>query len=94
MQQFILTTENIKELQEVFIQGVREELKNILKSTNPLKKEEEYLTRKEVKELLKIEYTTLSRWSESGKLKSYGIGSRVYYKRSEIDNCLIPLKEQ
>lgn len=94
MEHFILTTKNLKELQEVFMQGVREELKGILNNTNPLKKEKEYLTRKEVKELLKIEYTTLSRWSKSGKLKSYGIGSRVYYKRSEIDNCLIPLNEK
>ena len=49
------------------------------------------LTREQVCELLTISMTTLHVWTKSGKLKSYGIGNRVYYKKSEILTSLQPL---
>ncbi|HRH10403.1 MAG TPA: helix-turn-helix domain-containing protein [Bacteroidia bacterium] len=30
-------------------------------------------------------------WCVKGKLKPYGIGNRVYFKRSEIEANLVPL---
>lgn len=42
------------------------------------------LSRKEACELLKINFTSLWKHTKSGKLKSYGIGNRVYYKKEEI----------
>jgi predicted site-specific integrase-resolvase len=42
------------------------------------------LSRKETCELLKINFSTLWKHTKSGKLKSYGIGNRVYYKKEEI----------
>lgn len=47
-----------------------------------------YLTRKEVCQLLQIDFSTLHRWAKRGKLTAYGIGNRVYYKRKEIEDLL------
>ncbi|MEJ7823694.1 MAG: helix-turn-helix domain-containing protein [Chitinophagaceae bacterium] len=48
----------------------------------------EYITRKEVAELLKISLPTLHDWTKQGWLPSYKMGNRVLYKRSEIDACV------
>ena len=52
-------------------------------TNNPLNSDE-LLSRKEAAKLLKITLSTLWSWTNSGKLKSYGIANRVYYKRNEI----------
>lgn len=51
------------------------------------------LTRDEVCELLSINKSTLWKRTKSGKLKSYGQGRRVYYKRSEVLESLTPLEK-
>jgi predicted site-specific integrase-resolvase len=54
--------------------------------------QKELLTRKETFTLLAIDPSTLHRWTKSGKLKSVGIGNRVYYKYSQImEESLQPL---
>jgi len=52
------------------------------------KRPEDYLTRDEVCELLKIDLSSLHRWRKEGKIPSYGMGKRVYFKRSEIDTII------
>jgi excisionase family DNA binding protein len=42
------------------------------------------LSANETCELLKIKRTTLWKHTKSGKLTSYGIGNRVFYKKEEI----------
>lgn len=42
------------------------------------------LTREETALLLKISLTSLWKWTNSGKLRSYGLGNRRYYKKSEV----------
>ncbi|WP_299164233.1 helix-turn-helix domain-containing protein [uncultured Eudoraea sp.] len=54
---------------------------------------EQLLTINEVCDLLKITKTTLWSYTKKGKLQSYGIGNRVLYKRSEVENSLTPLKK-
>lgn len=56
------------------------------------KKPEEYLSRSEVAKLLKVTTATLDRWTDQGKLKRYGLGARVFYKRSEVEESLVQLK--
>jgi len=72
------------------LDGVKNEIVSLKNEFQP-KQPEQYLTRKEVKELLKIDLSTLWSWTKRGKLKSYGIGNRIYYKRSEIEENLIPI---
>lgn len=40
-----------------------------------------------------ISKVTLHHWAEQGKLKKHRIGSRVYYKYSEVMDSLIHLKK-
>lgn len=72
------------------VQGVKDEIASLKKEFQP-KTPEDFLTRKETKELLKIDLSTLWAWTKKGKLKSYGIGNRIYYKRSEIEQTLTPI---
>lgn len=48
----------------------------------------EYLTRNEVAEMLKVDLSTIHNWCKKSKLKPYGIGARVYFKRAEIEAAL------
>ena len=51
----------------------------------------EYLTRSELAEMLKCDLSTVHNWTKKGKLKAYGIGNRVYYKRSEVESVVKPI---
>ncbi len=53
---------------------------------------EEYLTREQTAELLNIDLSTLWHWKKKGILIPYGVGNRVYYRRSDIDNAMVQLK--
>lgn len=48
----------------------------------------EFLTRKEVCVLLKIDQSTLFRWRNEGVIVAYGIQNRVYFKRKEIEELI------
>lgn len=72
--------------------GVSNQIENLKKDFQP-KIPTEYLTRNEVVELLKVDLSTVHNWTVKGKLKSYGLGGRVYYKRQEIEQSIIPLKQ-
>ncbi|WP_081212297.1 helix-turn-helix domain-containing protein [Salegentibacter sediminis] len=50
------------------------------------------MTRNEVADLLQIDLSTIHNWTRKGRLKSFGIGSRVYFRRRDIDEALIPLR--
>lgn len=63
-----------------------EELKQYFIPKHP----DELLTRDEVSKLLKINISSVHNWTKSGILKRHAIGGRVYYKRSEIEQGLIP----
>jgi hypothetical protein len=52
---------------------------------------ETYLTRHQVAEMLQCDISTVHNWTKSGILKAYGIGARVYYKKSEIEASMLPI---
>jgi len=72
---------------EEIIAGFRSELKEFAKNFEP-KTPPEYLTRQETAILLSCNLATLYNWKAKGLLKTYGIGGRVYYKRSDIEEAL------
>jgi hypothetical protein len=86
--QFIAITP--EELKTEILQGVKNQLDQLKKDFQP-KEPTEYLTRNEVAEMLKIDLSSVHNWTKKGKLKPYGIGSRVYYKRVEVEQALIEL---
>lgn len=84
--QFIDTTpsELIMELKVALISELREQLSQDFQPKLPT----EYLTRKDVCNLLQIDLSTLHRWRKEGHISSYGFGNRIYFKRSEIDSLI------
>ncbi|WP_284463985.1 helix-turn-helix domain-containing protein [Chryseobacterium sp.] len=84
--QFIGTTPTdlITEIKKALIPELREQLSKDFQPKEPT----EYLTRSEVCKLLQIDLSTLHRWRKDGTLTAYGVGNRVYFKRSEIDQYI------
>lgn len=79
------------ELINAFENSVNIKLEELKTSFQP-KEPEELLTRSETSALLKINLTTLWNYTKQGKLISYGIGNRVYYKHAEVMQSIIKLK--
>ncbi len=79
-----------EQLQETILSGVKTELDKISKDFQP-KQPTEFLTRNEVKEMLDVDLSTIHNWTKRGKLKAYGLGNRVYYKRSEVEQAIKPI---
>ncbi|MDX8339389.1 helix-turn-helix domain-containing protein [Draconibacterium sp. IB214405] len=86
--QFISTI--LDELNQPLKDQIQDGFKEVKRQFQP-KEPEEYLTRNEVKDLLKVDLSTIHNWTKRGKLKAYGIGNRVYYKRSEVEQAIKPL---
>lgn len=91
MQQVQLVGITPQQLQDAILQGVKTEFEDLKKSFQP-KSPETYLTRKQVCELLHVDQSTLHNWKVKGTLSPIGIGGRVLYKRSDIEQRLIELK--
>ena len=79
-----------EQIQSLLIEGVRKELDSLKEHFQP-KEPTVYLTRNEVAEMLKIDLSSVHNWTKKGKLISYGIGSRVYYRKDEIEQSIIKL---
>lgn len=86
--QFIQTTP--EELQAEISKGVKTHLDEFLKNFKP-KQPNDYLSRKEVAKMFDVDLSTIHNWCKSGKLKPLGIGARVYFLRSDIEESLLPL---
>jgi excisionase family DNA binding protein len=71
-------------------EGLQNQISELKQSFQP-KEPPEYLTRSEVAKLLKCDLSTIHNWCKKGKLFPFGIGSRVYFKRSDIEAVLIPI---
>lgn len=75
---------------DAIVNGFKTEIENLKKNFQP-KEPTEYLTRQDVSDLLKIDLSTVHNWTKKGKLKAYGIGARVYYKRAEVEGAIVEL---
>jgi excisionase family DNA binding protein len=81
-----------EKLTEEILKGVRKEIELLKKDFQP-KTPIEYITRNEVKEMLDVDLSTIHNWTKRGKLKAYGIGNRVYYKRDEVEQAIRPIND-
>ena len=90
MEQVQLIGISVEQLQNKILDGVKNQIDKLKKDFQP-KEPQTYLTRKEVAELLKVDYSTLHNWKHKGTLTPVGIGGRVLYRRSDIDAKLIEL---
>lgn len=84
---------DLNELQECLIRIENRLIALENQSNNsPTPLPEELLTRNEVATYFKVNISTVRNWTKQGILIKYGIGDRVYYKKSEIEAALIQLK--
>ncbi len=92
MESTIITSIKIPELEAIIIDCVNSCLVHqkqaVKQATNEL---EPLLTREEAAKHLKIDLSTLNRWTKKGTIQSYGVGNRVYYKLEDIKKALIKL---
>ncbi|WP_298949371.1 helix-turn-helix domain-containing protein [uncultured Polaribacter sp.] len=86
--QFISVTP--EQLQNAIIEGVNSQLESLKNHFEP-KQPKTYLSRKEVSRMLNVSFVTLNKWNKSGRLKAVGIGGRVLYRQSDIDNAIVEL---
>ncbi|WP_047416055.1 helix-turn-helix domain-containing protein [Cellulophaga sp. Hel_I_12] len=89
--QFIQTTP--QQLADLITDGVKIQLQELKKNLDSQNANDDLLTREEACKFLSINSSTLWAWSNKCKVKTYGIGNRRYYKRSELLECLKPVKK-
>ncbi len=74
----------IEELVSKIKSSIIEDVSELLNQATNKKQPPEYLTRKEVLQLLKVDSSTLWRWTKNGTFKQYPINNRSYYLREDI----------
>jgi len=92
MQQLQFIGVSPMELQNAIIEGVKLQLNELKVNFQP-KEPNQFLTRSETAKILKIDLSTLYKWTKKGTLKSYGLNGRVYYKLDEVENSIVELKQ-
>ncbi len=79
-----------EQLKSEINEGVKNQLQEFLKLYQP-KQPNEYLTRQQVAQMFNVDLSTIHNWCKSNKLKPLGLGARVYFLRSDIEQSLQPL---
>ncbi|WP_417861483.1 helix-turn-helix domain-containing protein [Winogradskyella sediminis] len=74
------------QLKEILSSAVRNEISTLRAEFAQQSEKDELLTPDDVCALLGISKVTLWNWQKSGKIKSYGIGAKRFYKKAEILN--------
>lgn len=81
-----------EDLTEIIRKAVRAELTAFLLELNIDKNDPDVLlSRAEACDLLKVSLTTLWNWTKSDKVKAYGMGNRIFYKKKELLESLVKL---
>lgn len=92
IKQIILQGTTPEILAELISLGVKSQLDDFKKNFTT-SNSDELLTREQTCEFLQIDSSTLWHWTNKSKVKAYGIGSRRYYKKAELLECLKPLNK-
>ncbi|WP_348811084.1 helix-turn-helix domain-containing protein [Flavobacterium maritimum] len=78
---------------EIILEKLNSIEKAIEKLNGSTNNDDALLSPIETCELLNIKRTTLWKWTKIGKLTSYGIGNKVYYKKGEVLNSLVNINK-
>ena len=81
-----------QQLQVEITAGVKRQLDDFLKHFTPVQPKE-YLSRQDVSKMFGVDISTVHNWCKAKKLNPLGIGSRVYFLRSEVESSLQPLNQ-
>lgn len=77
---------SIEELENTIRKIINDSLQENL-MISPSKTDGDFLTRKETAQILRVTLPTLYDWTKRGYLQSYRMGSRIRYKRSEVNEA-------
>lgn len=80
-----------EEFEKRLKENIKETIQEIISASVDSKTIDEYLTRKQVAELLHISLVTLHQLTIEGKLPGYRLKGRVLYKCAEIDKALVKI---
>lgn len=86
MNDILLTTIRIAELEILIQKSVERALSENNKKQTPTQSPEEFLTIQQVSKLLGVSLVTLHKWKKEGKIKYHRFGSRIRFLQSEILN--------
>jgi len=86
--QFIQITP--EQLETQILQGVKSQLEDLKKHFQP-KEPNEYMTRKEVALMFRVDINTINNWAKSKRLNPLAMGGRILFLRSEVEASLTPL---
>lgn len=81
------------QLVDLINEGVKSQLEDFKKELQNKSAKEDLMSREQVLELLQINASTLWHWQNKGKIPVYKFANKCYYKRSELMECLKPLKK-
>lgn len=82
----------ISELKTEISQDVFNKISCLIQTAQTPPPQTELITRKQAANLLSVSLPTVNDWTKTGKIKGYRIGSRIRYKRNEIENSLLQIK--
>lgn len=88
--QFIQTTP--EQLKVEILEGVNEQLEDFKKHFSKTSEPSKYYTRNDLAKLFQVDLSTIHNWSKKGIVYPHQIGGRIYFKREEIDQALVKLK--
>lgn len=83
-----------EQLSELVNDKIKLQLEDLKQSLITQSLTEDLLTRERACKLLRVDASTLWHWQKQGKIKCYGIGSRRYYKKTELMEALELLKSK
>ena len=84
MRKEIFTNLEIQDLEDLIRNCIREELKEMTKNNENT----DLMKANEVCEYLRISKVTLFNWLKQGKITGYHLGTRLFFKRTDVDNAL------
>jgi excisionase family DNA binding protein len=77
----------LDELTAVITQTVRSEMERAAQCFTP-PPSTELITRKEAAQILGVSLVTLNDWTKAGTITGYRIGTRIRYKRHELEDAV------
>lgn len=92
MQEILFIPIPVDRLKLEISEAIKLELNKHHSSSSLAQPLDELLSRTETARLLGISLPTLHAWTKSGIIKAYRIGSRIRYKKAEIESSLKQIK--
>lgn len=93
MQQIAITQLSPEDLKTLFKELLEKEI-SPLKDASAKKSVDPLFSRQEASRRLKIDLSTLHRWTRQGKISAHSIGARVYFKESSIQDALVKVESK